>query len=141
MKNGRWTNKNLPAWTKKALINIWQQLSEDHEARNDFMRPIMWTTAYFLRHVVGETKRKARSRPHMCASTARGSVSKISCGGSRPTAKEEQTQYEWLVVFCVWNARRMADAEWAVHSQDRRHDARSYRLPSRMQLQMESAMM
>ena len=87
-------------WTMKALANAWNQVSDDHDVRNDFS---MWKSTDFQRHAVGGSGRKARSRARVYVGTARGSWSKNSCGGSLQTTGNKRTpQYEWLVVRCVW---------------------------------------
>ena len=55
-KGGKLEEQELPAWTKSTLADIWAQVSEDHEARNDLMRRIRWKSTDFLTHVVGEVE-------------------------------------------------------------------------------------
>ena len=57
-KEGRLGNEDLPKCTKKARAKVCSQILEDHEARNDIMKRIMWKRTDFLRHVVGEVEEK-----------------------------------------------------------------------------------
>ena len=62
-KEGR-LEECLPAWTKKTKAKIWNQVSEDRAARNDFM------STDFLRHMIGEAEEKgAMTLTHVCANS------------------------------------------------------------------------
>ena len=54
----RQENEDLPRWTKKATVKVWSEMLEDHEARNDFMKSIMWMSTDFLKHVVGKVEER-----------------------------------------------------------------------------------
>ena len=69
----RLEGEHPPQWTRKVIRRIWSQVLEDVEARNVFIRSIMWRSTDILRHV-GETG-------------GRGAITftrKTSCGGCPP---------------------------------------------------------
>ena len=93
---------------------------------------IMLESTHFVRHVIGEVEGK-NTNPSTCVDTATCSMSRTSSGGSRlavPKGRDgTEKQYEWLVVWCLWNAVRLAEAEQFARLADRTHGAGSARLP------------
>ena len=57
-KAGRLENYGLPRLIKKAIVKVWSQIVEDHEAWNDCMKSIILRSTDFLRHVVGEVEER-----------------------------------------------------------------------------------
>ena len=51
-REGRLEEEDLPIWPKKTFAGIWRQVSEEHEAWNDFMNAITWKSTFGLRHVL-----------------------------------------------------------------------------------------
>ena len=57
--------KVMPAWTRKAIEKIWQQVLEDVEATNANTKSIMWKNTDFLRHVVNEKEEERLRFTHV----------------------------------------------------------------------------
>ena len=63
-KDGELKKEGMPAWMRKAIGIIWQEVLEDAESSNVYTKSIMWRSTDFLRHVVSEKPgRGVRSRP------------------------------------------------------------------------------
>ena len=56
-EEGRFAEETVLAGTQKNLTRMRVQVSEDDEARNDFMKNIMWKSTDILRPVIGEVGR------------------------------------------------------------------------------------
>ena len=54
-ENGR-VGRGRSAAMDKEIGKTWSQVLEDVEARNVFIKSIMWRSTDFLRHVMGETE-------------------------------------------------------------------------------------
>ena len=55
----------MPAWTRKAIEIIWQQVLEDVEANSANTKSIMWKNTDFLRHVVSENEEERLRFTHV----------------------------------------------------------------------------
>ena len=64
-KQGELENEYLPAWTKKAIGKIWQEVPADVEASNAFSKSTACKSTDFLRHVVSEEERRRCYHVHV----------------------------------------------------------------------------
>ena len=83
-QEGRLEREDLPGWPRKATAEVWSQMLQDREARNYFMKSIMWRSTDVLRHVVGEVEEGgAITFTHACEH-CKCSSWRASCGRYQP---------------------------------------------------------
>ena len=111
MQRRRTGKEDLPAWTRKAIEINWQQVLEDVEASNAYMKNTMKKNTDFLRHVVSE-KEEELLRSRVFVSTA-SSQWKTSCGGKHQfmVTRRRNNWHEWVVVWSMRDAMCLVEAE------------------------------
>ena len=58
--------EDLPQSRQKVIGRIWNQVLDDDEARNVFIKNSMWRSNDFLIHVVWQNGRKRSHHVHLC---------------------------------------------------------------------------
>ena len=60
-------DEDMLQWTRTVVGKLWDQVLEEVEARNVFTTNIMWKSAGFLSHVVGQTEQRGTiTFTHVC---------------------------------------------------------------------------
>ena len=106
------------------LADLKEKTLANGEARNDFVKRILWGSTDFLRLVVGEVQEKGTiTFTFVCAH-----CKDVHCGGfhvlsnGQPWCKEGKSQHEWLVVWSMWNAIRLAEVKQIAHPETPMHE-------------------
>ena len=123
-KNNWLETEDLPQWTKKVIGKIWSQVLEHVEARNFFIKNIMWRSTDIHGHVVGETEEVgAITLTCVCEQCKLFPVEDFLWVGvhTHHGRETKEEQHEWLVAQSLRADVRLEKAESSAHIGDWRH--------------------